>query len=424
MKTYCRRALPLAVVLLMAAGVARLLARVDDPALPDRIILTPIGDPTSAAAVTWRGPLTTRPARAQIAAATAGPEMEKNAKELAATSAPFDAGAAKFSNHSVAFSGLRPETLYAYRVTNGSAWSEWFQFRTAAASPKPFRFLYFGDEQTELASRTPRVIRQALSDTPDARLILHGGDLTNVASSDSEWGQWFAMAGYANASILNLPAIGNHQYEKVAPDSDQRRLTSHWRSQFTLPENGVVGVEESSYTLDYQGVRFVVLNSMERIVEQASWLDMLLTGSPCKWAVVTFHHPIYSGARNRDNADIRAAWKPIFDRHKVDLVLTGHDHVYGRSDPSSGPAEGHTVYVTSVSGTKQYDAGDRKWAARFGQDLQLYQVIGIDGDRLTYEAKTADGDVYDAFEIRKGAGRARFTDRSRGLAPERLRTSK
>jgi 3',5'-cyclic AMP phosphodiesterase CpdA len=414
----------LAATLLAAMAVSRLLARVDDLAPPDRVILTPIGDPTTSAAVTWRGPASTVSARAQIAHAAPGPDLEKGAKELTATNAAFRAGAAEYASHSVALTGLSPETVYAYRVTNGSAWSEWFQFRTSAPSRKPFRFLYLGDEQNELASRTPRVIRQALADAPDVRLILHGGDLTNAASSDSEWGQWFAMAGCANASILNLPAIGNHQYEKITPTSDERRLTPHWRAQFTLPENGVTGLEESCYFVDYQGVRFVVLNSMEKIIEQASWLDTLLTGNPCRWTVVTFHHPIYSGARNRDNAEIRAAWRPVFDRHKVDLVLTGHDHVYGRSDPSSGPAEGHTVYVTSVSGTKQYDAGDRKWAARFGQDLQLYQLIGINGDRMTYEAKTADGAVYDAFAMQKAGGRARFSDRSGGLGPERLRAPK
>lgn len=415
--------LAFAAVLILAAAM-HVLAGQQPGGAPERIILTPIGDPATSAAVTWRGSASSTAGAAQIVVAPPSPDLEKGAETVTATSSPFEIGGAKHIQHSVRFSGLKPETTYAYRVANGTAWSEWFQFRTASTAPRPFRFLYFGDAQTDLRSRCSRVIRQALADAPDARLMIHGGDLTNSASSDSEWGAWFGMAGYSNASILNLPAIGNHQYERVAEGSDTRRLTPHWAAQFTLPAHGVTGVEESSYYVDFQGVRFVVLNSMEKIVEQASWLDTLLTANPCRWTVVTFHHPIYSGAKNRDNAELRAAWKPIFDRHKVDLVLTGHDHVYGRSDPMSGPAAGHTVYLTSVLGTKQYDGGDRKWAARFGQDLQLYQVILVDDDRLSFEAHTADGALYDSFEMRKSRSGIRFTDRTRGLGPEKLRSAK
>ncbi len=405
------------------ALVAVVMARAGDPA-PDRIVLTPVGDPTVTAAVTWRSPEGARNGSAQIAVAPAGPDIEKVAKTLSVSSTLFATGTAKYMQHSVVFANLRPETTYAYRVANGTTWSEWFQFRTASTSPKPFRFIYLGDEQTAIRDRCSRVLRQALVDCPDARLILHAGDLTNTASSDSEWGEWFSMGGRAAASILQVPAIGNHQYEKVDPQGTARRLTPYWRAQFTLPANGVAGVEESSYTFDYQGVRFVVLNSMEKIAEQTSWLGTLLTSNPCRWTVVMFHHPLFSGAKNRDNKELREAWKPVLDRHQVDLVLTGHDHVYGRSNPSSGPAAGSTVYVTSVTGTKQYDAGDRKWAARFGQDLQLYQIIGIDGDRLTYEARTADGTLYDAFEMIKRGGRMRFVDKSSTLGPETVRKGK
>ena len=388
---------------------------------PSHIVLTPIGDPAVSAAVTWRASAAASSASAQIAPASPGPDIEKNATTVSASSRALTVGETTYRHYRVTFANLRPDTLYAYRVANGTSWSEWFQFRTAAREPKPYRFIYLGDEQTDIRGRCARVVRQALQDCPDARLILHGGDLTNTASSDQEWAEWFDMLGWASASILNVPAIGNHQYERISPTSEQRRLTPHWNAIFELPHNGVRELEGSSYTFDYQGVRFVVLNTMEKIVEQAAWLDTLLTGNPCRWTVVMFHHPIYSGAKNRDNAEIRAALKPILDHHRVDLVLTGHDHVYGRSNPSSGPAKGHTVYVTSVTGAKQYDAGNRDWAARFGQDLQLYQIIAVNGSLLTFQARTADGRLYDAFELRKRGSRTNFLDRSGSLGPERLR---
>ncbi len=388
---------------------------------PERIVLCPSGDPATGANVTWRGAGDVAEGSAQIVLDNGTPTIANGARTVTAMPVVLEVGSQKFKHFNAAFTGLQPDTPYAYRVANGTTWSEWFTFRTASTQPKPFKFLYFGDEQNSIRALCSRVVRQAFATAPDARLKLHGGDLTTTASSDSEWGEWFMTAGFLNASTLVVPAIGNHQYERTAPEAETRRLTRHWQAQFELPRNGVPGLEDSCYYFDFQGVRFVVLNSMEKIVEQSVWLDTLLTGNPNRWTVVMFHHPIFSGAKNRDNDELRKQWKPIFDRHRVDLVLNGHDHVYGRSNPKSGPAAGHTIYVVSVTGSKQYDAGDRKWAARFGQDLQLFQVVSVEGDRLRFEARTADGSLYDRFELVKRGSSARFSDGG-DLGPERVRS--
>ncbi|NLH99390.1 MAG: metallophosphoesterase family protein [Chthonomonadales bacterium] len=420
-----RAPLKVAIAIAVTLGVASMMwagAQNGAPA-PTRVILCPTADTSTGASVTWRGPADVNDASAQIVEDDGSPKIEGSARSVPARAETLDLGSTKVKHFSVTFDGLKPDTTYAYRGANGKTWSEWFTLRTASRSAEPFTFLYFGDEQNGIRSHCSRVVRRALMEAPDARLMVHGGDLTTTASSDSEWGEWFDMAGYANGSILNLPAIGNHQYERTAPDADTRRLTGHWRAQFELPQNGVAGLEESCYYVDFQGVRFVVLNSMEKPVEQASWLDSVLTGNRSNWIVVVFHHPLFSGARNRDNAELRQLWKPILDRHRVDLVLQGHDHVYGRSNPDAGPAAGRTVYVVSVTGTKQYEAGDRKWAARFGQDLQLYQIIRVDKSRLNFEAHTADGALYDAFEIQKSGERVTFRQTAKP-GPERLRSAK
>ena len=392
-------------------------------AAPSRVILCPTADPATGVSVTWRGPADASDGSAQIVEDTGSPKLDASSRSLPARADTLDLGSAKVKHFNVTFDGLKPDTAYAYRVANGSTWSEWFSFRTASREAEPFTFLYFGDEQTGIRSHASRVVRRALLAAPNARLKLHAGDLTNTASSDSEWGEWFDLAGPMNASMLTLAAIGNHQYERTAPEADTRRLTQHWRAQFELPQNGVAGLEESCYFVDFQGVRFVVLNSMEKPVEQASWLDTTLTGNRSNWTVVMFHHPIFSGARNRDNAQLRELWKPILDRHGVDLVLQGHDHVYGRSILETKRPTGGPVYVVSVTGVKQYEIGDRKWAARFGQDLQLYQIVNVDRERLAFAAYTADGSLYDSFEIQKSGSRVTYNEAT-GLGPERLRASK
>ncbi len=60
-----------------------------------------------------------------------------------------------------------------------------------------------------------------------------------------------------------------------------------------------------------------------------------------------------------------------------------------------------TVYVVSVSGPKMYDLSDDPWMKRKARNTQLFQVITIDNNKMTYEAFSADGELYDAFDLIK-----------------------
>jgi 3',5'-cyclic AMP phosphodiesterase CpdA len=244
-----------------------------------------------------------------------------------------------------------------------------------------------------------RVIREGFRSAPRTRFIVHAGDLVSTGPSDAMWGEWHRAAGWINGSVSALPTPGNHEY------SGKQGLTEHWRKQFTLPSNGVAGLEESNYYVDVQGVRMISLNSNEKRQEQAAWLDKLLAGKSSRWVLVTFHHPIYSTAKGRDNKDWRELLQPVFDRHGVDMVLTGHDHTYGRTNVVAGTnvqaGKAGTVYVVSVSGPKMYQVEPKPNMVKAGQDVQLFQVVRIDGDRLTYESRTARGVLFDAFELRK-----------------------
>ncbi|GMU22336.1 MAG: hypothetical protein AMXMBFR13_24220 [Phycisphaerae bacterium] len=388
--------------------------------MPDRVVLTWTGDPTSTQAVTWRTSTDVTKAWAEIAVAQGGPKFREQVRRVDATTQAFRSDLSKCHNHTVEFTELEPGTPYVYRVGDGNNFSEWFQFRTAPAKPRPFCFVYFGDAQTDVRSLWSRVIREAHADAPRAAFMLHAGDLIDRAESDALWGEWFGAGSWLNAMIPVIASPGNHEYaSEKGPDGKNRRfLSRHWAAQFAFPRNGPAGLEESAYFIDYQNLRVISLNSNERQDEQVLWLDEVLTNNDREWTAVTFHHPIFSMARDRDNASLRDAWKPVFDKHGVDLVLTGHDHTYGRSkllvpeqNTSSGTnwrsAPSGTVYVVSVSGPKLYDLDPkpRVEVSRVAEDTQLYQIISIEGSELRYEARTATGQLYDGFTLKKRPGR-------------------
>ena len=150
--------------------------------------------------------------------------------------------------------------------------------------------------------------------------------------------------------------------------------------------------------------------------EQTSYLEEQLSICSAKWKIVTCHHSIFSPARGRNFQVGRDQWKPLFDKYGVDLVLNGHDHTYARGHvPVRSTAEHdvgnlETVYVTSVSGPKQYrfNREHLKTYENEGYQLdqaanqkQFFQVITMENDTLTYVAYTVLGEEYDRFTITK-----------------------
>jgi hypothetical protein len=391
--------------------------------VPDRVILTVTANPATSQALTWRTDTSVERAVAEIAESEDGPGYTKRAVAVPARTERYQTDINEAHFHSVVFADLKPDTVYAYRAGDGHNWTEWNQFRTASSKPAPLTFIYVGDAQTDIFSMWSRVIRSAYSDAPRPHFIVHAGDLINRHDRDAEWGGWHQAAGWINRSVPSLPTPGNHEYGNRNAAGD-RIVSGHWRPQFTLPGNGVEGLEETNYYVDIQGVRMVSLDSNVRQKEQAEWLDKVLGENPNAWTIATFHHPIFSSSRGRDNKELRETWQPVFDKYGVDLVLTGHDHTYARSNVTTGvrtrsPRSG-TVYVVSVSGPKQYNVERAAWMERAAQDTQLYQIIRVDGGRLTYEARTGRGALYDAFELRKRRGRPNDLINRVPSTPERL----
>jgi hypothetical protein len=386
--------------------------------MPDRIILTPTTTPSTSQRVTWRAEATPEWAQAEILEAPAAlggvapPTGAVSAvKAKSTTSVNTSLGYAS-TYHTAEFLGLKPGTRYSYRVGDGTNWSAWTDFTTATADAEPFSFIYYGDAQNYIDSAVPRVFRQAFADRPQAKVIVNAGDLIDSANSEEQWGQWYQAGGFIDSQVNNISIPGNHEYSGG--------LSTFWRPQFPYPDNGPGNPElkQTVYTVDYQGVRFIGLDTNVQsnaalMAAQTTWLEGLLKNNPNKWTVVTFHHPVYSTAEGRDNPLIRAQWGPLFEKYGVDLVLQGHDHTYGRGSVSSSrqslSVHDSTVYAVSVSGGKMYDVDGSVWTDNGadimskGEDKQLYQLIDVTADSIRYEARYANGQHHDGVVIRKNA---------------------
>ncbi|MGE8362773.1 metallophosphoesterase [Pseudomonas sp.] len=393
--------------------------------LADRIVLTPGANPARQMAVAFRTDLAQQTAQLEIGPALSGPTLEARARALTGTTQRLDTDNGAALYHQVRLNDLQPDTAYVYRVKGSAGWSEWLQFRTASEAARPFTFIYLGDTQNDILAIASRTIRQALRAVANPALVVHAGDLVaqrETLSHDDEWGEWNQAGGYAYGGMPQLPAAGNHEYvDDLTPSGEEtRRLGPHFPLQFPLPDNGAVGTQSTSYFVDYQGVRFVVLDGtsaldLGTLDSQTAWLERTLAASKARWNVVVMHQPVFTCARPEDTEPLKSAWKPIFERHRVDLVLQGHDHCYSRLTDEAGrdaSAKARTakapvgpVYMVSVVGSKMYGLNDRahRQPDRIAEDTQLYQTVAVSADRLEVRAFTASGEPYDAFDIRRDA---------------------
>src|SRR4029450_1125387 len=94
-------------------------------------------------------------------------------------------------------------------------------------------------------------------------------------------------------------------------------------------------MDEGYYSFDAGDAHFAALNScMDEITpEQAAWLDEDIGKATLPWKIILLPHPLYSNGFHGGTIAIRDIVAPIAERREVDLIITGHDHVYERSYP-------------------------------------------------------------------------------------------
>lgn len=407
----------------------------------DRIVLAPGANAATEMGVAWRTDTRQTEAVAEIVQDIDGPLLAHGARRVTGTTETVTAENGAAHHHHVTFTGLSPATRYVYRVKGVDGWSEWVPFTTAASQPAPFRFVYFGDTQDDILEIGSRVIRSAFQAAGPVALAVHAGDQVSQREKkahDDEYGEWAEAGGPAFRMIPQLVAAGNHEYQDATtPDGKESRVLSTLWAHYTLPGNGAPSVKRTTYFVDYQDVRFVVLDGTSAIdlgtlEDQTRWLEQTLAASKARWNIIVMHQPAYTCARPDDTEPVKSTWTPIFSKYKVDLVLQGHDHCYSRISHPDGAAASNAatkagapigpVYMVSVVGSKMYGLNDRASTqpVRVAENTELYQMVDVSADRLAVRAYTATGNLYDAFAIVRGQdGRNRLEESSEPLLPTR-----
>jgi 3',5'-cyclic AMP phosphodiesterase CpdA len=158
------------------------------------------------------------------------------------------------------------------------------------------------------------------------------------------------------------------------------------------------------YSYTRHNVRFLALDSTLVDRRQLDWLDATLRDAREDWKICYFHHPLYSNAeRHGASVDLRVVLEPIFVKYGVNVVFSGHDHVYERLKPQKGIA-----YFVSGAGGQLREGNMNptdQTAAYFDRD-RSFMAIEIAGDDMYFQSISRTGQVVDSGTIhRQGARR-------------------
>ena len=284
------------------------------------------------------------------------------------------------SAYEAGIDGLEPDSIYCYSL---------FADETPLLAPAGFRtaplpgsgskvtFAAFGDSGSGGADQM--AILDQLGTVP-FRLMIHTGDIAYESGTLAQFeSNYFAVYADLLRSFAMFPAIGNHDDGGV------------YRQVFDLPY-GSRG--HNWYSFDHGDVHFVALDTTEMSDQQAAWLDEDLAANQLPWVVVYGHHPPYSSGEHGSSMEFRQLFGPILEEHRVDLVLSGHDHDYERVAPQNGV---HYV-VTGGGGRGTRPVGSSAFTD-FSEAVLHFVYVEVEGDQLLLHAIDGEGTEFDQLLI-------------------------
>lgn len=192
------------------------------------------------------------------------------------------------------------------------------------------------------------------------------------------------------AGVKFYAALGNHDAHAAADHIKYDNFNMGGRRYYSFVKgDGLI----EFFVLDTNETK-----TSELKPEQLSWLEAGLKASTARWKVAYFHHSIYSSGRmHSPYTRLREQIEPLFVKYRVNVVFSGHYHVYERIKPQKG-----VQYIVAGSGGKLMKGNLNKKSAltAFGNDqTRIFLLATVEENQMLVKAITADGTEVDSVKI-------------------------
>ena len=287
---------------------------------------------------------------------------------------------------------LEPKSVYTYTAETDGAKTAPRKFRTFGARQNKVTFIAYGDSRTN-----PNIHESVASNfkrhSPD--FILHTGDLVAQGTRYDLWSrEFFEPLARVLDEVPMLPSIGNHEQDG-----------SNYLHFVHLPG------KERWYSYDVGPVHVLALDfHFEKDTEEQfafARKDLLAANAP--WKVVFLHYPVFNIGGHGTGWG-HAAYLPLFHEAKVDLVLSGHSHIYERFRPvaaAQGPNSWPITHITTGGGGAPLYASYPHPALSAQATTNHFVVIEATPTKMNGRTFTTNGVSIDKFELKKRNGKLR-----------------
>lgn len=425
--------------------------------LPSMITITPGNDTSSQAYITWYTKSTVTGSDIEIYSeedsvfygkhfiGVDGVSIVTSGENLERTSVVLDLGFIKlgekvnqFKCHRMKLTGLESGKTYYFRVGDSSKgwWSETLTVSTASDANK-VSFIHVSDSMGSSLSDF-KVFENILGCAdylyPENDFILHTG---NYVDNNNELNQWSAL----------LEGVSKHLVSSyIVPVAGSNDTVATIKNNFAIGNVLSEDQEGVYYSFEYNNIHVTVLDSNyvnedgTLKEEQLEWLRRDMANAKAKWKFVAVHNPVYTNGDFSQKSTYSAymnQMSDLMDAYDIDLVFSGSDGVYYRTDGmydnlvSDLPQVAYphiinenmhyktvikpsgTIYtslgssgVRSANADETYDVS--KLFAQSGKqinpDLPMFSAVEIHGDILYLTTYMLDGNSakkVDSFSIRK-----------------------
>ena len=319
----------------------------------------------------------------------------------------------------------------------------------ASAGVTRYSFIVYGDtrgrrdgvdvqyEHSLIVDAMLRTIAARAAGPSPVKFILQSGDAVVNGRDAKQWNVSFT--GLINrltteGGVPYFLAPGNHDVTSAAALDDPRRkegLANYLRAVADLiPPDGATRrlTGYPTYAFGY-GNMFVLAFDSNIAADsvQFAWARVQLAGLDRKrypLIVAFFHHPAVSSGPHggstveRPTAAVRDQWMPLFRKHGVQLLVTGHEHFFEhwveRYRGADGAVRRMDQLVTGGGGAPLYayrgepnlsaylaasgaDSARVEHVVRPGPEAgnnpYHYVIVHVDGTRLSLEVQSVDWGV-------------------------------
>ena len=251
--------------------------------------------------------------------------------------------------NSVTLGGLVAGTTYEYQAAAGDKWPDTVESFTAGAPGASQKFFVLGDIQAEDTTNITRIFEKLRAGGYD--FGIQTGDAVDKPTQFTELN---GVVGLLNAEQLGsadvIHVLGNHEFE-----GDGNADIAG--SVFALPAHSM----GSCWSTTYGDVYVAVINYSGNAGDMktaAEWLVQDAKASDATWKILTVHQPAYYTNAKGGNAPMTAYIPAAAEAAGIDVVFSGHDHSFARTNPLKAgeidAEDGVYYYICGSSGEKSY----------------------------------------------------------------------